>query len=123
MIPVVLQLAPRPSVKSVSFSGTPPVAATTFTELPVKNPIERPSGGSEVAAVLPAIQLSSEEMSCALCQRSSGSLIKQFFTTRSSAGGVIGWTAEIGLGSSRKIAEIREAWLDPVNAFAPVAIS
>ncbi len=42
---------------------------------------------------------------------------------RSSAGGVIGWTVAIGAGSSFMIDEISEAWLDPENAFRPVAIS
>ena len=37
-------------------------------------------------------------------------------TTRSSAGGVIGWSVAIGAGSSFMIAEIREAWLAPENA-------
>ena len=44
-------------------------------------------------------------------------------TTRSSAGGDIGWTVEIGGGSSCMIAEISEAWLVPENALLPVAIS
>ena len=43
------------------------------------------------------------------CQRSSGSLARQVRTTRSSAGGDIGWTCEIGGGSSRRIAEMSEA--------------
>jgi hypothetical protein len=30
------------------------------------------------------------------CQRSSGSLLKHFLTTRSNAGGVMGWTAVMG---------------------------
>ncbi len=33
------------------------------------------------------------------------------------------WIAEIGAGSSFMIAEIKDAWLDPENAFFPVAIS
>ena len=45
------------------------------------------------------------------------------FTTRSSAGGVIGATAEMGAGSSFMIDEISDAWLAPENAFLPVAIS
>ena len=44
-------------------------------------------------------------------------------TTRSIAGGVIGWTVEIGSGSFVMIEEISEAWLTPAKAFFPVAIS
>ena len=39
------------------------------------------------------------------------------------AGGVIGATSEIAAGSSRRIEPISEAWLEPVKAFLPVAIS
>src|SRR5580765_1894499 len=70
-----------------------------------------------------AIQVSSLLMSWALCHRSSGSLARQVFTTRSRAGGVIGATAESEGGSEDMIEEISEAWLAPANAFFPVAIS
>ena len=40
-----------------------------------------------------------------------------------SAGGVIGATLEIGAGSLDMMAVISEAWLEPRNAFLPVAIS
>ena len=60
-----------------------------------------------------AIACSWSLTSCADCQRSSGSLARQVLTTRSSAGGVIGWTTEIGCGSDVMIAEIRDAWLVP----------
>ena len=50
------------------------------------------------------------------CQHSSGSLATQVLTTRSSAGGDIGCTCEIGCGSSRKIAEMRDACVAPENA-------
>src|SRR5689334_2302268 len=70
-----------------------------------------------------AIQESSLLTSCALCQRSSGSLARQVFTTRSRAGGVIGTTVEIGGGSRSRIAAIVLARLDPENAFRPEAIS
>src|SRR5262249_13895923 len=70
-----------------------------------------------------AIHLSSLAMSCALCQRSSGSLARQPRTTRSSAGGVIGWIVERDGGSPVRIAAIRDAWLFPSNAFPPGALS
>ena len=59
----------------------------------------------------------------AVCHRSSGSLARQVRTTRSSAGGLIGESDEIGAGSSFMIDEISEACDAPVNAFRPVAIS
>ena len=62
-------------------------------------------------------------MSWAVWNRSSGSFARHVFTTRSSAGGVIGAIVETGAGSSLRIAEIRAAWLFPSNAFRPVAIS
>ena len=70
-----------------------------------------------------AIHWSCSLTSCAVWNRSSGSFARHVFTTRSSAGGAIGAIAEIGAGSSLRIAEISEAWLFPVNAFRPVAIS
>lgn len=65
----------------------------------------------------PAIQRSSSLTSFADCQRSSGSLARQFLTTRSSAGGDIGWIEEIGTGSLDMIAVMSDAWLVPENAF------
>src|SRR5262245_33739763 len=70
-----------------------------------------------------AIQRSSLPRSRALCQRSSGSLARHFRTTRSRAGGDIGWTLEIGAGSLDMIAVMSAAWLAAENAFFPVAIS
>ena len=35
----------------------------------------------------------------------------------------MGWIEEIGAGSKLMIAEIRDAWLFPSNAFFPVTIS
>ncbi len=61
--------------------------------------------------------------SCAVCQRSSGSLARHVLTTRSSAGGVIGAAVEIGGGSAERIDAISDAWLFPEKAFCPVAIS
>ena len=70
-----------------------------------------------------AIHWSWSLASCAVWKRSSGSLARHVRTTRSSAGGVIGWSAEIGAGSSFMIEEMSEAWLVPVKAFRPVTIS
>ena len=70
-----------------------------------------------------AIHLSSLPRSAAFCQRSSGSFARHRRTTRSSAGGVIGATAEMGAGSSFMIDEISDACVAPENAFLPVAIS
>ena len=70
-----------------------------------------------------AIHASWRPTSAALCQRWSGSLAKQVPMTRSSAGGDIGRICETGFGSSRRITEMRDARVDPENAFLPVAIS
>jgi len=70
-----------------------------------------------------AIHRSSLITSCALCHRSSGSFARQFFSTRSIAGGVIGAMLETGRGSSRRMEEMSETRLPPVNAFFAVAIS
>jgi hypothetical protein len=69
------------------------------------------------------IHCSSLARSLALCQRSSGSFARHFFTTRSSAGGVKGWSCEMGGGSAVRIAAIRLARLVPEKAGLPVAIS
>ncbi len=69
------------------------------------------------------IQLSSLATSWALCQRSSGSFSRHFFTTWSSAGGITGWTEEIGGGCVERIAAIRLVFDLPSNARRAVAIS
>src|SRR6266498_2477162 len=77
-----------------------------------------------MATELPSwIHLSCTAMSCAVCQRSSGSFARQVLTTRSNAGGVVATTVDAGAGSDVMIEEIRDAWLRPENAFFPVAIS
>ena len=70
-----------------------------------------------------AMPWSCSRTSCAVWSRSSGSLARQPRTTRSSPGGLIGDTCEIGAGSVAMIDEINEAWLFPENALRPVAIS
>src|SRR5262245_22568899 len=80
-------------------------------------------GRPSTAAVPSAIHFSSSITSWAVCQRSSGSLARQFFTRRSNAGGESGCIEDIGCGSEDKIAAIKLAWLFPVKAFLPVAIS
>ena len=62
-------------------------------------------------------------MSCAVWNRSSGSFARHVLITRLNAGGTIGATSDTGAGSSRRIDPISDAWLLPVNAFRPVAIS
>ena len=57
------------------------------------------------------------------CQRSAGSLARQVSTTCSSAGGVVGFRAEIGTGSRSRIAAITLAALLPSKACWPVSIS
>src|ERR1700693_802174 len=79
--------------------------------------------GTPAADPTSAIHWSWSFASCAVWKRSSASLARQVLTTRSSAGGVIGWSAAIGAGSSFMIAEISDAWLAPEKAFRPVAIS
>ena len=69
------------------------------------------------------IQRSSLATSCALCQRSSGSFSRHFVTTWSSAGGITGWTDEIGGGCDERIAAIRLVFDLPSKARRPVAIS
>ena len=69
------------------------------------------------------IQRSSLATSWALCQRSSGSFSRHFFTTWSSAGGIIGWTDEIGGGCDARIAAIRLVFDLPSKARRAVAIS
>src|SRR5207247_2882708 len=60
-----------------------------------------------------ATHFSSSITSWAVCQRSSGSLARQVLTTRSRAGGTIGWIEEIGGGCVPMIAAIHVAWLGP----------
>ena len=69
------------------------------------------------------IQRSSLATSWALCQRSSGSFSRHFFTTWSSAGGITGWTDEIGGGCDARIAAIRLVFDLPSKARRAVAIS
>src|ERR1700674_5008700 len=72
------------------------------------------------ASELPsAIHFNSRQRSLVVCQRSSGSFARQTFTTRSSAGGVMGWSEEMGGGLSFKIAPITLAELFPSKAFFP----
>ena len=70
-----------------------------------------------------AIQRSCSFTSCAVCQRSSGSFARHVRTTRSSAGGDMGCTAEMGCGSDARMAATMLAWLLPVKAHLPDAIS
>src|SRR5712692_6124970 len=73
--------------------------------------------GRPTCEPLSAIHWSWSRTSCAVWKRSSASLERQVFTTWSRAGGVIGWTVEIGGGSVWRIAPIVDAWLVPENAF------
>src|SRR5436190_18982567 len=66
-----------------------------------------------------AIHCNCSLTSCAVCQRSSGSFARQPCTTRSSAGGDIGCTVEMGCGSDARMAATMLAWLLPVNARLP----
>ena len=70
-----------------------------------------------------AIHFSCSLTSCAVAKRSSGSLARQVFTTRSKAGGVSGCEVEMGGGSDERMAAITLAMVLPVNAGRPVAIS
>ena len=62
---------------------------------------------------------SSNFTSRADCHRSSGSLARQIFTTRSRACGVSGWVAEMDGGCGCMIAPITLAWLFPRRPFDP----
>ena len=79
--------------------------------------------GTPAADPTSAIHWSWSLASWAVWKRSSGSFARQVLTTRSSAGGIIGWSIAMGAGSSFMMAEIKDAWLEPENAFLPVAIS
>jgi len=79
--------------------------------------------GTPAAEPDSAIHWSWSFASCAVWNRSSGSLARQVLTTRSSAGDVIGWSVVMGAGSSLMTAEISDAWLAPEKALRPVAIS
>ena len=70
-----------------------------------------------------AIHCNCSLTSCAVCQRSSGSFAMQVLTTRSRAGGDMGCTAEMGCGSEARMAATMLAWLLPVKARLPEAIS
>src|SRR6266536_3496821 len=67
--------------------------------------------GTPAADPTSAIHWSWSLASWAVWKRSSASFARQVLTTRSSAGGVIGWSVAIGAGSSFMIAEINDAWL------------
>ena len=108
-----------------SATATATTAATAATvQARVSRRVRRTEAIDAAPAADPsAIHFSSLPTSAADCQRSSRSFARHVFTTRSSAGGVIGATAEIADGSEDMIDEISEAWLAPENAFLPVAIS
>ena len=70
-----------------------------------------------------AIHWSCSLTSCAVWNRSSGSLARHVLTTLLTAGGIIGAISVTEVGASRRIDPARLAWLLPVKAFRPVAIS
>src|SRR4030095_13736109 len=78
---------------------------------------ETTAGTTRPAADPSAIHRSSLTTAPADCQRSSGSLARQVLTTRSNAGGVMGWIAEIGGGSAVLIEGISDARLAPGKDF------
>src|SRR6266700_516799 len=63
-----------------------------------------------------AIHFNSIETSRAVCQRSSGSLARQRRRARSSAAGVVGFTALMGAGSFSRMADATLSWLLPGKA-------
>src|SRR5439155_13333317 len=69
--------------------------------------------GTPVCDPLSRIHFSSSWRSFALCQRSSGAFARHFFTTRSSADGIIGRSVEIGEGSRSRTAAITLAVVFP----------
>ena len=98
--------------------------ATMAATAPTANQLDRDAAGAVGGLDSPeAIHRSSLSRSCALCQRSSQSLARQLWTTRSSAGGDNDWSEETGGGSVLMMAEIKLAWLSPSNALRPVSIS
>ncbi len=103
----------------------PAANRTASTQASFSRDFRRATTGAGRPAAEPpsATHLNSSITSCAVCQRSSGSLARQVLTTLSNAGGVIGATVDTGGGSVPMIDEINDAWLLPENAFFPVAIS
>ena len=86
----------------------------SYVELTLSGGVERcvfavVDGAPAVEAGVEAIHSSCFEMSCAVCQRSAGSLARQVRTMLSSAGGVMVCSAVIGCGSVFMIAAIRLA--------------
>ena len=79
--------------------------------------------GAAVCELLCAIHCSCILTSCAVCNRSSGSFARHALVTCSSAGGDMGCTAEMGCGSDARMAATMLAWLLPVKAHLPDAIS
>ena len=115
----------RASAHVAAAARTAPASAPMIAQETRSRRRREATTGAATPACEPAcaIHESSLLMSCALCQRSSGSLARHVRTTRSRAGGVIGATVAMGGGSDPMIEEINDAWLVPAKAFRPVAIS
>src|SRR5580704_12195758 len=101
--------APTPAIMPSLADGRIPFAAAVVADAACEPPS--------------AIHFNSSQTSLAACQRFSGSLARHFFTTRSRAGGVMGWSDAIDGGSDSRILAITLAEVFPSNAFLPVAIS
>src|SRR6202030_547410 len=96
--------APRSNAPRPRFSARRPSAPIPFAG----------SVGACVTCDPPAaIHFNSSHTSLAACHLFSGSLARHFLTTRSSAGGVIGWREKIGGGSVSRILAIKLAWVLP----------
>ena len=113
----------EPAIASQAATAAARMAAVQASLSRKRRRDETTAGAARPAADPSEIQRSSLPTSPADCHRSSGSFARHVLTTRSSAGGVIGCSVEIGGGSELMIDEISDAWLVPSNAFLPVAIS
>src|SRR6202008_40459 len=95
------------------FQTTPPLTTTPRSNAPrlkisvrrliAPTPPVRTAAFEETWEPPSAIHFNSSPTSLAACHLFSDSLARHFFTTRSSAGGVIGWREDIGGGSGSRI--------------------
>lgn len=112
--------SPRTSAKTAN--STDVTARTTVA--PRSPGLRRRSSAFVSMSARPsAVRSNCNFTSCAVCQRSVGSFVRQPRTNQSRLAGATGRSSVIGRGSRSKIAAIKLARLLPSNARAPVIIS
>ena len=105
-------------------SVTTIASSTTTTMLALSRDVVRARKGGAGADPLPSrIHFSSLTRSWTACHRSSGSFSRDCRIERSRAGGDIGASSVMGMGSSLRMDPMRLALLVPRNGLFPVAIS